>query len=330
MGMFDQRRETLRLLVDMGRGVLSGPDRARGVPHTKAPRPGSPPIDRRAEPQGQGSTEPEAKGQGKQGRPASQTPPGSRHCFKIPGAGPWVRGFHVCAGQLGSDRAIAHVLLHPAIFLTSSINHLAWARDASGHWGGGKKRAGCAVNVVHGGTGGRVRRWEFVMMSSTHPRCSTQVHVIAYALEEERICAGGSPATGQDGIVPIAVQYIQDGDLIVRKTGNSDFSVLSHREGGTGRPATPGGRGRAKKMRLGDIIPALSHGDGREKHHMWRATGLDDTGSWSLSPGAPWKILLMPALPSAVAAADRQLPFPHVAPLHPRSQTRQASGPRAA
>lgn len=99
--------------------------RGRGVPH-RSPRRASK----------ESSTEPEAKG--REARQASQTPPGSRHCFKIPGAGPWARGFHVCAGQLGSDRAIAHVLLHPAIFLTSSINHLAWARDASGPWGGGR------------------------------------------------------------------------------------------------------------------------------------------------------------------------------------------------
>lgn len=63
----------------------------------------------------------------KQASRHARPPPGSRHCFMIPGAGPWVRGFHVCAGQLGSDRATAHDLLHRAIFLTSSINHQAWA-----------------------------------------------------------------------------------------------------------------------------------------------------------------------------------------------------------
>lgn len=50
----------------------------------------------------------------------------------IPGAGPWVRGFHVCAGQLGSDRAIAPILLHRARTQPSSIIHQAWARDAQG------------------------------------------------------------------------------------------------------------------------------------------------------------------------------------------------------
>lgn len=77
--------------------------------------------------------------------------------------------------------------------------------------------------------------------------------------------------TGRD--IPILYCTIQDGDLIVRKTGNSGFSVLSHREGGTGRPATPGGRGKGQENAPGSLIPALGNGDGRGKHHMWRATG---------------------------------------------------------
>lgn len=97
----------------------------------------------------------------------------------------------------------------------------------------------------------------------------------------------------------------------MRKPEILTFSVLSHREGGTSRPATSGGRDGAPLMREAkecawELNPTMSNG-GRpwEKHHAWRATGLDDTGSWSLSPSAPGRILLV-AEPWHVA---RQLPF---------------------
>lgn len=83
----------------------------------------------------------------------------------------------------------------------------------------------------------------------------------------------GSPATGQDGIVPILYCTYRIRDLIVRKTGNSDFSVLSHREGGTGRPCYTGRPRKGQGNAPGSLIPALGNGDGRGKHHMWRATG---------------------------------------------------------
>lgn len=169
-GMFDQSRHKSPWLVDMGRGccqvqIEQGPRAlsTKGGEFHRSPRRAA--RTKRNQKQGK---------QAKASKQACQTPPGSRHCFMIPGAGPWVRGFHVCAGQLGSDRATDHVLLHRAIFLTSSINHQAWARDAPR-----PGRAGCPLYVAHEGRGGRVRSWEFVMMSSAPV---ARVHVIAYAL----------------------------------------------------------------------------------------------------------------------------------------------------
>lgn len=126
-------------------------------------------------------------GQSKQAGQAGQTPPGSRHCFMIPGAGPWVRGFQVCAGQLGSDRATARILLHRATFLSRSINHQAWARDARPGLGGGAWCCVCVCNVVHDWrwTGGFVDGEGGICHDAflpTHNPSLPRVHVIAYAL----------------------------------------------------------------------------------------------------------------------------------------------------
>lgn len=129
------RAEKLSVAGRHGEGGAVRYRSSKGAPRTKHQGRGLPPS---IAAQSLMESSKRTRSKGKEAGQASQTPPGSRHCFKIPGAGPWVRGFHVCAGQLGSDRAIAHVLLHRAIFLTSSINHLAWARDASGPWGEGK------------------------------------------------------------------------------------------------------------------------------------------------------------------------------------------------
>lgn len=75
------------------------------------------PIDRRSRASRKNSRRSRKRKEESKAKQTRQTPlpPSSgRHCFMIPGAGPWVRGFHVCAGQLGSDRAIARTLLHRA------------------------------------------------------------------------------------------------------------------------------------------------------------------------------------------------------------------------
>lgn len=114
----------------------------------------------------------------------------------------------------------------------------------------------------------------------------------------------------------------------MRKPDILTFSVLSHREEGTSRPATSAGHDGAPLMREAkecawELNPTMSNG-GRpwEKHHAWRATGLDDTGSWSLSPSAPGRILLV----ARALACCPPIAFFHVASLHPRSQ---ANGPVA-
>lgn len=109
----------------------------------------------------------------------------------------------------------------------------------------------------------------------------------------------GSPATGQGGMVPILYCTYRMGDLIVRKTGNSDFSVLSHREGGTGRPCYTGRPRKGQENAPGSLIRPWAMGTAVESITCGGPLGLDDTGSWSLSPGAPWEILLVPALPAA-------------------------------
>ena len=106
------------------------------------------------------------------------------------------------------------------------------------------------------------------MIPST-PRCKSP---------RNRLCLRGWETSWVIPRPDRTIQYRHRRDKDRAQTGDSDFGVLSHHEGRltSGRcDGAPIHEGNTKTCAW-ELNPTLSNGDGREKHHAWRATGLDD------------------------------------------------------